>query len=751
VIHVARNRVKEPETLRSSRARIALDILADFFNLPRSERRQLQPPFDMKIWKAPDVIEALTLLFHKKCAYCESRIGITSPFDVEMFRPKWQVLARDGSTRFDGYWWLTYEWSNLYPACQSCNRAKGSRFPIAGMPAVPRAMGEALAAEEPLLVDPCADAPDEHLVFADDGSIGSLTERGTTTIQVLGLNREGLREARQRVIAQCRVEFSRLLSRKSTAGEVQDLISDSQEYAGALRQCVRTWLTQEQTAGGRPAGRPPSKAAYKSLNQITQAISATVPEISEKQRQSGVDHFSAEQREADSYSISDASSKGQYLGRARAIERIEIHNFRPIEDLSLAFAESQATGGAAVTSPDGTGAGWLMLLGENAAGKSSVLQAVALTLMGRKWRNDVLARNRLDTSRFLRDGANSGYVRVHLTGSLEPIEMTFSRKSSGFEGGSEEAVVAVLGYGSTRLLPRPGMEPHARLDFARVDNLFNAFEPLNDASAWLASLDSQAFDDVARSLRIPLQLSGNCRLLREGGRVFAELYGGRVSLEELSDGYQSVLALMTDIMRVMLKSGWETMEQAEGIVLLDEIGSHLHPRWRMRVVKNLREAFPRMQFLASTHDPLCLRGLVDGEVAVMRRDSKRRIRVVTDLPPVRGLRADQLLTSEFFGLSSTIDPELEDLFTEYYILLGLVKPTPAQKQRIAEIKVRLEPFRVLGDNRRERLMLETIDEFLAKERDKTPAERFQLKAATKRKLREIWDTTEPAPVPSGGQ
>jgi hypothetical protein len=252
---------------------------------------------------------------------------------------------------------------------------------------------------------------------------------------------------------------------------------------------------------------------------------------------------------------------------------------------------------------------------------------------------------------------------------------------------------------------------------------------------------------VARSLKIPLQLGADRRLIRENGSVFAEFYGHRVSLEDLSDGYQSMLALVTDVMRVMLMSGWETMEQAEGVVLLDEIGSHLHPRWRMRVVDGLRATFPRVQFLASTHDPLCLRGLADGEVAVMSRDAQGRIRVVTDLPPIRGLRADQLLTSEYFGLSSTVDPELEDLFNEYYMLLARARPSDTQRRRIEEIKGQLEPFRVLGDNRRERLMLETIDEFLATERFQSVTGRMALKAAVKSRLREIWDNTPALPLP----
>ncbi len=55
-----------------------------------------------------------------------------------------------------------------------------------------------------------------------------------------------------------------------------------------------------------------------------------------------------------------------------------------------------------------------MLLGENAVGKTSIMQAVALALVGEKWRSDVITRNRIDASDCMRRGAKSGYVKIHL-------------------------------------------------------------------------------------------------------------------------------------------------------------------------------------------------------------------------------------------------------------------------------------------------------------------------------------------------
>ena len=93
---------------------------------------------------------------------------------------------------------------------------------------------------------------------------------------------------------------------------------------------------------------------------------------------------------------------------------------------------------------------------------------------------------------------------------------------------------------------------------------------------------------------------------------------------ELSDGYHVFIALVADIARraVMLNEfeGAEAPARVEGVVLIDEIDLHLHPGWQRVALPCLREAFPRLQFVVSTHSPQVLssaenrqvRRLVDG-------------------------------------------------------------------------------------------------------------------------------------------
>ena len=102
--------------------------------------------------------------------------------------------------------------------------------------------------------------------------------------------------------------------------------------------------------------------------------------------------------------------------------------------------------------------------------------------------------------------------------------------------------------------------------------------------------------------------------------------GHEAPWSELSDGYHVFIALVADIARraVMLNEfdGADAPARVEGVVLIDELDLHLHPRWQREALPRLREAFPRLQFIISTHSPQVLssaenrqvRRLVDGQI-----------------------------------------------------------------------------------------------------------------------------------------
>ena len=163
--------------------------------------------YDTEDGKRSRVEDQLSISYKGKCAYCE-RI---CKADIEHYRPKKGVT---GETH-DGYYWLCYEWTNLIPACITCNRegAKHNLFPILGARVEEpsflddeeldldrfKAANQPLINEVPYLLHPEVDEPEDYFEFEIDEGFKGIRivgiddeERGKRTIEICKLNRQEL-------------------------------------------------------------------------------------------------------------------------------------------------------------------------------------------------------------------------------------------------------------------------------------------------------------------------------------------------------------------------------------------------------------------------------------------------------------------------------------------------------------------------------------------------------------------------------
>lgn len=112
---------------------------------------------------------ALAKAQHLKCCYCESRLQDERFEHIEHFRPKTAVHREDGGPRSPGYWWLTWSWENLLFACQRCNNAKSTFFPLREGSTSLQAEESPPGTERTDLIDPTSEDPNEdpreHIQF----------------------------------------------------------------------------------------------------------------------------------------------------------------------------------------------------------------------------------------------------------------------------------------------------------------------------------------------------------------------------------------------------------------------------------------------------------------------------------------------------------------------------------------------------------------------------------------------------------
>ena len=108
----------------------------------------------------------------------------------------------------------------------------------------------------------------------------------------------------------------------------------------------------------------------------------------------------------------------------------------------------------------------------------------------------------------------------------------------------------------------------------------------------------------------------------------------------LSAGYQSVLWMVMDIAfrALLLNPGTTDLAQIQGIVLIDEVDKHLHPKWQWNVLDALRETFPGIQFIITTHAPIVIGSCREATIISIADDQLAR-----SLDPVYGYKIEDVI------------------------------------------------------------------------------------------------------------
>ena len=97
----------------------------------------------------------------------------------------------------------------------------------------------------------------------------------------------------------------------------------------------------------------------------------------------------------------------------------------------------------------------------------------------------------------------------------------------------------------------------------------------------------------------------------------------------MSDGQRALVGLVADVARraCLLNSeafGAQTLMETTGVVLIDELDLHLHPRWQRRIIGDLKRIFPKIQFFATTHSPQIIGEARPEEIVLLTPEGQKR-------------------------------------------------------------------------------------------------------------------------------
>jgi hypothetical protein len=376
------------------------------------------------------------------------------------------------------------------------------------------------------------------------------------------------------------------------------------------------------------------------------------------------------------------------------IERLTLWDFKCFEQTATPFVFD---GGEELV------ARMTVLLGTNGAGKSSVLRAAAIAILA-----EVLTKSGYIPARNVRFGQGVATIAADVALDDGPQPSTFTGTIR--RRGDHEDITAVVpdalvddlysdrspalflvGYGATRRVETAEtFDPQAlfnrrRARYQRVASLFEDQTTLIPLRSWLPRSERrfELLELLDRLLPPNLHVTVDAHdAVRVEQRDIDSVAG------ELSDAYRGYLAMVGDLLFHLdyVCPDDVPLDALPGVVLIDEVGLHLHPSWQRSVLQTLTEALPKVQFIVTTHSPIIAGTVYPANIRVMEDVDattyglEHATLISTFEESIHGRNAEQILTSPYFGLTTTRAPraveELHRLHRWDPCLKPLPKPRP---------------------------------------------------------------------------
>ena len=337
------------------------------------------------------------------------------------------------------------------------------------------------------------------------------------------------------------------------------------------------------------------------------------------------------------------------------LKDVEIENFKGHTHCQLKFSK-----------------GFNLLIGDNGMGKTSALEAISVALGGFIAGIDDVASKHFTrdeiriSSTPMGDGSfNRQYetpVLVTCTANIDDKDYRWTRKKSSVQASrstvepstikkvahklshDSQATLPILSYQSAARTWMQKREPSANIfntDFNRTVGYVNCLDEASDSKSlinWCAKMEQVAWqkgEAISEYESVKNTIAKFMSIMNESempqirfDKQTSEL--SYITNEEslpircLSAGYQSLIWMIADIayrMAVLNPNLRDKTFETPGIVLIDDIDMHLHPKWQWNIIEALQQTFPNVQFIASTHSPILIASCKNGQLIRMEADA----------------------------------------------------------------------------------------------------------------------------------
>ena len=261
-------------------------------------------------------------------------------------------------------------------------------------------------------------------------------------------------------------------------------------------------------------------------------------------------------------------------------------------------------------------------------------------------------RENLIRSNFLGLKVYGGSIKKHTF----PV-VFISAQNRGFIKNTKKQLIPNIGNFKQRL------KEYLKLQILEMEDDFSSLNMNTDIEQWFISIaqSSNPFQKKRDNREIEIHtvlelchqidksIDPNFMAIGGDNRVFLKINNEETQLSHLSTGYASILKI---IQSIVSGYGYFTNEQqlqhVRGIVLIDEIESHLHLSWQSKIIPTLKELFPNTTFYITTHSPIVLTQLENGEAYRLQREEDGVVRSALIKHPSNSAFVDML--DDAFGL-----------------------------------------------------------------------------------------------------
>ena len=351
------------------------------------------------------------------------------------------------------------------------------------------------------------------------------------------------------------------------------------------------------------------------------------------------------------------------------ITKIHIDKLRHLKDMNIELSSEERR--------------HLLLTGKNGSGKTSLLEALKKRLSAMNyyhWERATNAGNRKPYNQY-KSGVEIFFSNEE---NLDKIFAEGKLITAYFPAGRKSNITMAHGVEDVKLLNN--------YEFAAdpAQNLVKYMVHLKTQQAYARQAgDSKVETDIQnwfnrfedalkilledKSIRLKYDYKNYNFLIHQTGRL-------PFGFNELSDGYSSVIQIMSGIMLRMeqnwLLKGTLSEYNFEGIVLIDELETHLHIELQRKILPFLTTFFPRVQFIISTHSPYILTSVSNSVIFDLEKN--------ITFSDMSNYSIDNV--AEAYFDSENYSVELEQKLTEYKSLLEKSEPTDEERIRRAELR-----------------------------------------------------------------